>query len=250
VLTVMPRFLNPAWQVVALQIVLAIIVLFPAGFLRGKTPKPTVIRWDEEHPGCTFSRTDDGKYRYGLWSGDIGITMAVDAREVQTLRHRIEPIFAVLLTIHYRGDQDLDLSPDPISLQFMKHFKVVQTSLDPDNYQQKVQADADALDHETAREIAKHPEQKDAREAKLRDFQKSVSELIEFLSQHSLQTSRLNKGNPEVSGWVYFNTDNKWLGSWKRQEEFVLRVPVAGKIFEFPFKLPPKEGELLLRKRE
>jgi len=27
-------------------------------------------------------------------------------------------------------------------------------------------------------------------------------------------------------------------------------VPLQGRIFEFPFKLPPKKGELLLRKRE
>ena len=25
------------------------------------------VTWDESHPGCTFSRTDDGKYHYGMW---------------------------------------------------------------------------------------------------------------------------------------------------------------------------------------
>ena len=57
-------------------------------------------------------------------------------------------------------------------------------------------------------------------------------------------------GNQEAAGWVFFNTDNKWLGHWKTQEEFVLRLPLDGKIFEFPFKLPPKAGDLVLRKRE
>lgn len=248
----MPWPRNSARQGLASHLALAgfVVLFLAAPALAKKQPKPVVVRWDEERPGCTFSRGDDGRYRYGLWSGDVGITLAVDAREVQIIRQRIEPIFALLLTVHYRGDQELDVSPDPISLQFMKHFKVVQTSIDPDNYAQKVQDDADALDHETAHEVAKHPEEKAAREARLQDYQKSVSELIEFLSQNSLRTSRLNKGNPEVTGWVYFDTDNKWLGSWKHQEEFVLRVPLAGKIFEFPFKLPPKEGELLLRKRE
>ena len=33
-------------------------------------------------------------------------------------------------------------------------------------------------------------------------------------------------------------------------KEFILRLPLDGKIFEFPFKLPPKPGEVLLRKRE
>ena len=90
------------------------------------------------------------------------------------------------LTIRYRGTGGLDVSPDGITLQFMKHFKVIQTSLDPDDYTQKIQADADALDDETRRVIEKHPEQKQAREARLQDYQKSVSELIEFLGKNSL----------------------------------------------------------------
>jgi hypothetical protein len=60
----------------------------------------------------------------------------------------------------------------------------------------------------------------------------------------------LDRAHPEVSGWVFFNTDSKWLGKLKSQEAFVLRLPLDGKVFDFPFKLPPKEGELLLRKRE
>ncbi|HWY23151.1 MAG TPA: hypothetical protein VNX26_18135 [Candidatus Acidoferrum sp.] len=216
----------------------------------GADKQPPTVRWSEQQPGCTFSRGDDGKYRYGLWSGDVGIVLAVDAREVQIIRHRIEPIFGVLLTIHYRGTDSLDTSPDGITLQFMKHFKVVQSSLDPDDYTRKIQADADALDDETRREVAKHPEKKQVREARLQDYQKSVNELIEFLSHNSLRAAHLDGANPEATGWVFFNTKNKWLGGWKAQEEFVLRVPLAGKTFEFPFKLPPEKGELLLRKRQ
>jgi|HubBroStandDraft_6_1064221.scaffolds.fasta_scaffold00040_55 hypothetical protein len=214
------------------------------------TSQPLTVRWSEQQPGCTFSPGDDGKYRYGLWSGDVGIVLAVDAREMQIIRHRIEPIFGVLLEIHYRGAGNLEASPEGITLQFMKHFKVVQGALDPDSYTQKIQADADALDDETRREVAKHPERKQAREARLQDYQKSVNELIEFLSRNALRTAHLDRATPEVSGWVFFNTRNKWLGGWKSQEEFVLRLPLDGKVFEFPFKLPPKQGELLLRKRE
>jgi len=126
----------------------------------------------------------------------------------------------------------------------------VQAALKPDDYIQKIQADADALDDETRRVIAKHPDQKSSREARLQDYQKSVSELIEFLGKNSLRSAHLDRSHPEASGWVFFNTANKWLGGWKAQEEFVLRVPLEGKIFEFPFKLPPKAGELLLRKRD
>jgi hypothetical protein len=213
-------------------------------------PRPPIIRWNEQLAGCTFSRGDDGKYRYGVWSGDVGIILAVDAREVQIIRHRIEPIFGVLLTIRYRGADTLETGPDGITLQFVKHFKVQQPALDADSYSQKIQADADAFDDETRREVNKHPEQKSAREARLQEYQKAVNELIEFLARGSFRPAHLDRATPEASGWIFFNTKSKWLGGWKSQEEFILRVPLDGKIFEFPFKLPPEPGELLLQKRQ
>jgi hypothetical protein len=135
-------------------------------------------------------------------------------------------------------------------LEFVRHFKVVQPALDPDSYSQKIQADAEGMDAETRRAIKKHPEEKQARIESLQEYQKSADELIEFLNSHSLRALHLDRATPEGHGWVFFNTDNKWLGRWKEQEEFVLRFPVAGKVFEFPFKLPPAPGELLLRKRQ
>src|ERR1700674_1130161 len=62
----------------------------------------TALRWEEGQPGCTFSRDDDGKYRYGFWTADFGIVMAVDSQELEKARRRTQPIFA-LLTVHYRG---------------------------------------------------------------------------------------------------------------------------------------------------
>ncbi|HTU40657.1 MAG TPA: hypothetical protein VMF10_03040 [Candidatus Aquilonibacter sp.] len=213
------------------------------------SPHPPVIRWSETRPGCTFSRGADGKYSYGVWAGDVGVIMAIDAREVQLVHHRIEPILGVLLTVRYRGTDGLDTSPDGIALEFVKHFKVVQPALDPDSYSQKIQADADALDDETRRAIKKHPAEKQTRIEGLQEYQKSANELIEFLNSNSLRAMHLDPATPEERGWVFFDTDTKWIGSWKSQEEFVLRFPLAGKVFEFPFKLPPEPGELLLRKR-
>jgi hypothetical protein len=212
--------------------------------------QPPTVRWDERRPGCTFSRGDDGKYHYGLWSGDVGIVVAVDAREVQIIRHRIEPIFGVLLTIRYRGPDSLDAGPDGITLQFMKHFKIEQPALDPDSYIQKIQNDADTFDDETRRAGAKHPSEKQVRETRLQDFQKSANELIEFLGKNSLRAAHLDRATPELGGWTFFDTKSKWLGGWKAQEEFVLRLPLDGKVFEFPFRLPPEPGELLLQKRQ
>jgi hypothetical protein len=214
------------------------------------SPPPNVVRWSEDQPGCTFTRGDDGKYRYGLWSGDLGVILAVDARELQIIRHRIQPIFGAVLTIRYRGKASLEAAPEEITLQFMKHFKLIEPALDPDEYSQKIQSDADVIDDETRRIIAKHPAEKQAREARLQEYQKSVSELIEFLGTKSFRPAHLDSANPEVSGWVFFNTQSKWLGGWKSQEDFVLRIVLDGKRFEFPFKLPPEQGELILRKRE
>jgi hypothetical protein len=212
--------------------------------------KLPTVRWDEARPGCTFSRTEDGKYRYGLWTDDVGITLAVDSQELEKVRRRHEHFFSVWVNVHYRGKDSLDVSPEGVSLEFVTHFKVVQTSLDSDDFSAQIQKDADDLDQETAREIEKHPEQKASKEAYVRAFQKDSAELQEFVSKNSLHAVRLTSGNPEASGWVLFSTNSKWIGGWKKREEFVLRFPLEGKIFEFPFKLPPKEGELMLRKRE
>lgn len=214
------------------------------------TPKPATVRWDEARPGCTFSRSEDGKYRYGLSSGDVSIVLAVDSQEVEKVHRRHEPFFGVWLQVRSRGKDPLALHLQKISLEFVSHFKVLQAALDPDDFSAQVQQDADQLDRETARELEKHPERKASKEAYMRAFQKETAELVEFISKNSLRGSDLDADNPAVSGWVLFSTRNKWIGGWKKQEEFLLRLPLAGEIFEFPFKLPPKEGELLLRHRE
>jgi hypothetical protein len=212
--------------------------------------KVPAVRWEETHPGCTFVRGDDGKYRYGLWSGDVAITMAVDSQELGKVHRRHEPFFGVLLTVRYRGQGSLELSTSNITLEFLKHFRFVQTSLDPDNFSAKVQSDADALNDQIAHEVQKHPEQKEQKEAYMRAFLKDSAELTEFVGKNTLRPTKLSPGNPETSGWVLFSTQSKWISGWKKQEEFLLRVPLEGKVFEFPFKLPPKPGEAILRKRD
>jgi hypothetical protein len=212
--------------------------------------KLPAVRWDEQRPGCTFSRSDDGRYHYGLWSGDVGVTLSVDSQELEKTHRRHEPFFSVLVEVRYRGQGTLEFDSSQISLEFVKHFQLVQTALDPGSFAQKVQDDADALDHESAKEVEKHPEKKDEKEAYARAFQKDAAELLEFVSKNSLRPAHLGTANSEVSGWVMFSTSSKWISGWKKQEDFILRVPVDGKVFEFPFRLPPKPGEVLLRKRE
>jgi len=227
------------------------IFLFSQEFLLAKDKKSiSAVRWDELQPGCTFSRSDDGKYHYGLWSGDEGLTLSVDSQELEKTHRRHEPFFALFLSIRYRGEKALDLSTDGITLEFVRHFKTLESSLDPDDFATKIQNDADTEDHEVARELEKHPEKKAEREAYMRTFQKETAELIEFVSKNSLRPARLSPANSEVGGWVFFSTQSKWIGAWKKQEEFILRVPLDGKVFEFPFTLPPKPSEVQLRKRQ
>lgn len=230
----------------------AVAIFLFAAFSEAGSDKPKLpaVRWAEENPGCTFSRSDDGKFRYGLWSEDVGVTLSVDSQELEKVHRRHEPFFAVLLEIRYRGQSMLEYDADNITLEFVKHFQVVQPGLDPEEFSEKVQNDADQVDYEAGREMQKHPEQRAAKQAYVRAFQKDTAELLEFVSKNSLRPTHMGPGNPETHGWVLFSANSKWIGGWKKREEFILRVPVAGKMYEFPFELPPKPGEVMLRKRE
>jgi len=210
---------------------------------------PASLRWTEGAPGCTFSRDDDGKYRYSVWTDDYGIILAVDSQELDKIHHRVEPFFSVHITIRYRGKETLAVDPGQASLEFVKHFKVIQTSLDPEAFAARVQNDADELEYQTEREVQKHPERKEEREKYVQTFQKEVIEFLDFLTQRTLPATQLDTTHSEVSGWVLFSTKNKWLGDWKKPEEFLLRFPIADKIVEFPFELPAQQGDLILRRR-
>lgn len=206
-------------------------------------------RWDEQTPGCTFSQGPDGKLRYGMSLADVAMVVAVDAQELEKVHRRHEPFFAVLLEVHNRGGQVLEVKPEKITLEFVQHFQVEQPALDPDDFSQKIQNDADALNDQAAREVKKNPEKKDDKESFVRAYLKDSAELQEFVGKNSLRTTQLDAANPETRGWVLFSTKSKWIGGWKKQEEMILRVPLNGKIYEFPFTLPPKAGQVTLRKR-
>jgi len=210
--------------------------------------KPT-LRWTEGQSGCTFSADDDGKYRYGLWTDDLGIVIAVDADEVRKAGLRIEPLFGVFVTLRYRGKDSMSVNPADISLEFVKHYHDVQKAVDPNDFAAKLQNDADSFAEETQREIRRHPEKKIEKESILQVHQKDIRETQDFLKSHSLRPARLDSANPEVTGWVFFSAKSKWIGDWKKQEQFVLRIPVADQVIEFPFALPPSQGDLSLRRR-
>ncbi len=176
-------------------------------------PKTEVLRWTEGKPGCTFSADDDGKYRYGMWTDDLGVVIAVDADEVRKAQLRAEPLFALFVTARYRGKHSVSITPSEISLEFVNHYQTVQNAIDPDEFARK-QSDAAA-----------------------------------FVQSRSLRPANLDAEHSEATGWIFFSAKSKWLGDWKKQEQFALRIQMADRTLQFPFALPPSRGDLLLRWR-
>lgn len=207
------------------------------------------VSWTEGAPGCTFNRGEDGTYRYGFVDGDLGITVAVDSQELEKTRRRVMRVFAVLLTIRYRGTSPLSVSRKNISLDFVGHSHITQASLDPDDLSARIQVNKNSFIDEIEREIHKHPEKREAKEAMLKTYLKDSNEMQSFLNTSSLRSVQLGPPNPEANGWVFFGTESKWIGKWKRKEDFVLRIPLEDLVLNFPFSLPPEQGDLILRHR-
>jgi len=214
-----------------------------------KNPAPT-LRWAEGNAGCTFSLDSDGKYRYGLWTADLGLVLAVDAQELQLVHKRGERFFGVHLTVHNRSSSPLVVDPGLATLEFEKHSKIIQPALDPEAFAEKAQSDVDDIEHQTEREVQKHPERKEEREKFVQGWQKEVTELQDFLSHGTLPAVQLDSTHKEISGWILFSTHSKWIGDWKKPEEFLFRIPLGSQIVEFPFALPGQKGDLILRRRD
>jgi hypothetical protein len=140
-----------------------------------------------------------------------------------------------LLTIHYRGKDSLAVAPGKIVLEFVKHYHNVQSALDPD----LLIVEQQNLIEETGREKA----------AVFAARQKDTAEMIEFLKTRTLRPATLDRIHPDANGWVLFSTKSKWIDRLRKQEEFLLRVPLENQVIEFPFVLPPSEGDLILRHR-
>jgi hypothetical protein len=223
-------------------------ILIPPRAAAKKNSFPT-LRWSEGRTGCTVSLDSDGKYRYALWTADFGVILAIDAQELQLVHKRGERFFSVHLTVRYRGASSLVVDPNQATLEFVKHSKIIQPALDPGGFAEKAQNDVDEVEHQTEREVEKHPERKEEREKFVQGWQKEVTELQDFLSHATLPAVQLDQTRTEISGWILFSTHSKWIGEWKKPEEFLFRIPLGSQIVEFPFALPARQGDLILRQR-
>lgn len=220
------------------------------GFSADKSSLPT-LRWTEGAPNCTVQARDDGHVYYGLSSGDFEVTLAVDRQELEMVPHRAIPMLGVLLTFHYKGTGQFEVQQNRFTLEFLKHFQVVQGSLDANSMLQHLQQNIEDLTDEAEHhQIPKHPDQKGKKEAELQARLKDYTEMMDFISTRALRPGLLDPSNSSVSGWVFFSTRNKWIGGWRKPEPFVLRLPIENEIVEFPFELPPKQGKVELRRRD
>lgn len=238
---------RPRFSQRKLAVALCVVLAAAPGHARKK--QLPAVRWTANAPGCEFQRGDDGRYRWRFAANDLDMTLLMDSQELSKSQRRLYKPLGVYMSVTYTGPGKFDFPAD-LTMQFLRHHNVSEGYLDPTEFSTRMQNDVDTLVFDTEREIKKHPELTEEKTTRAREFQKEVAEFIEFLSTRSLEPTVLTPGNPEAHGWVFFSTKNKWLGSWKSREDFILRVRMTDKVWEFPFSLPPTEGDLILRKRD
>lgn len=182
-------------------------------------------------------------------AGDLSITVMMDSQELTKTQHRLYHGLALYVSATYTGHDKLEFPAD-LRMEFALHHNWIEAYEDPNQLSTRLQNDVDTLVFDTEREIKKHPEKAEEKNARAREYEKEVSEFIEFLSTQSLQPATLTPGNPEVHGWVFFSNRNKWMGPWKSREDLVLRILLKDQVWEFPFSMPPTPEDLILRKRD
>jgi len=233
-------------SLIKVAVVVCTLLLPISGHAKKKPQLPTV-RWTAGAPGCSFQRGDDGRHRWTMSDKDLDITLLVDSQELTKSRRRFYHVFGAYTSVTYKGQGNFEFPAD-LRLDFVRHHEIVEGTLDPTELQNRLQNDIDTLVFETERQIKKNPAVKEEKTEHLRKYEKEAAEFIEFLTSQYIEPMTLNPGNPEAHGWAFFATSNKWIGPWKQHEDFILSVWMKDRIWQFPFSLPPTEGELILRK--
>jgi hypothetical protein len=231
------------------RLAVAVCLIFTAASGYAKKKELPSVRWTAGAPGCTFGRGDDGRYRWTMTANDVSVTMLVDSQELTKSRRRFYGLLGAYVSVTYSGADKFEFPAD-VRIDFVRHHDLLEVYSDPTELSNKLQNDVDSKIFETERQIKRNPKIADEKTALLREYQKAAAEFIEFLSTQGLEPNSviLSPGNPEAHGWVFFATTNKWIGPWKEREDFVLNVWMKDKIWQFPFSLPPPDGDLILRK--
>ncbi|MBV9181580.1 MAG: hypothetical protein JO356_09715 [Acidobacteria bacterium] len=213
-----------------------------------KNPVST-LRWTEGAANCTLRAGDDGHIYYGLSSLDFDVTVSVDRQELEKIPFRIVPMLSVELSFHLKRSKELEIAQNKFTLEFVKHFHVVENALDPGEMLKDIRTNMDDLTDEVEHhELKKHPDQKQQKEAQLQARLKEYTQMSDFIGAQGMRPLVLTSAKSEASGWIFFNIKNRWIGPWRKPEEFILRLPIEEVRVEFPFQLPPK-GRITLMHR-
>jgi hypothetical protein len=231
----------------AISVALAVCALLLPAFSHARKPELPSARWTAGAAGCTFTRGEDGRYRWTMSGDDLDITLLVDSQELTKSRRRFYHLLGVYVTATYKGSGKLEFPAD-LRMDFVRHHDVREAAEDVTELQNRLQNDIDTKIFETERQIKRKPDQTAQKTELLRQYQKEAAEFIDFLTTQYLEPVTLNSGNPEVHGWVFFATSNRWIGPWKEHEDFLLSVMMKDRVWQFPFSLPPTPGDLILRK--
>lgn len=210
---------------------------------------PPPVRWKSGNACCTLTRAADEKSNYGLRTSDLSVTVAVDPQELQLTRRRITHFLGVYVEARYEGTGSLVFDPGTATIEYASHYHVLKGSLDPDKFVERIETGAEEVSDEAGRQLEKHPEKGEKKEVVARAYQKDSAELVEFVNTKTMRSTTLSAGTPQVSGWILFGTDSRWIGKWKKREELIVRIPLSDRTLEFPFTLPP-EGDVSLKHRD
>jgi hypothetical protein len=213
-----------------------------AGFAKKKIEVPT-LRWEQGAAGCSVDKAGtDRFYHYSIVNNAVQISLAVDPQELTQSQKRAGRVMGVLLTVHNNNPAaPVVIKPSDATLEFIQHYHWQFPAWEPGELSYHIQNTTDDLMHQTDKDLEKRPDKVESNEERLREHQRLVSEMVEFLSTQSLRETALDAATPDASGWIFFPSRGKWVGGWKKREEFVLRIPVGSWVVEFPFVLPPND---------
>ncbi len=230
-------------------VVIGCVVLSAIPSAAAKKKQLPSVRWTAGAPGCTFERTDDGHYRWTMTGKDLTVVLMLESQELAKSRHRFYGLLGAFVGVTYTGQNQFEFPAD-VRVEFSRHHDYSEALYDPSELSTKLQNDVDTFVFETERKIKKDPKIADAQTERLRKYQSTAAEFIEFLSTKTLdpKTIMLNSGNREAYGWVFFATTNKWIGPWKEREDFIFSLWMKDKIWQFPVSLPPTKGDPILEK--
>lgn len=228
---------------------LAVLLIIPCS-LGGSEPATKVVRWASDAPNCTLRQGADGRTYYEMLFGHIRVVVALDSHELEKIPRRAIPMLALSVSFKLDGPGQFAIRQRQFSLEFVKHHNVVKTALAPAAMLASLQQDINDLTYEVEHhEVKRHPEQKPQKEAELQARLKEYTEMMDFISSEALRPSEVDRSRPTVSGWVFFSVEDRWIGPWKKPEQFVLRIPAIDSVLEFPLVLPSQSNKIELRRR-